>query len=103
MFQGTSELVEEAIAALTKAVSWRVVSVRAGWSSSGLLSCHSRPHTTLCLGGPAVYRQPGERGQEIHQRWRKGGGIISGLDQFPDPLYLPGLQMVEVAQLRGQW
>lgn len=33
----------------------------------------------------------------------KGEGIIFGLDQFPDPIYLPGLQMVELAQLRGQW
>lgn len=103
MFQGISELVEKAVAALTKAVSWKAVSVRAGWSSSGLLSCHSCPHTILCLGGPAVYRQPGKRGQEINQCWKKGGGFIFGLDQFPDPLYLPDLQMVEVAQLRGQW
>lgn len=31
------------------------------------------------------------------------GGINFLLDQFPDPIYLPGLQMVELAQLRGQW
>lgn len=40
-----------------------------------LLSCHSRPHSILCLGGPAVYRQPGERGQEtqsVLEKMRRG-------------------------------
>lgn len=30
-----------------------------------------------------------------------GGGVVFHPDQFPDPSYLSGLHVVEVAQLRG--
>lgn len=78
------------------------VSVRAGWSSSA--SCPVIPAPTASFAW-VVQLFTGSLVREVkklNQSWKKwGGGIIFGLDQFPDHLYLPGLQMVEVARLRG--
>lgn len=82
MFQGISELLEKAIAALTKAVSWAVVSVRQSWLellTPPVLSLPP-PHLPLLGWSSCVQAAWGERSRNssVLEKTRRGGCFWPG-------------------------